>query len=143
MRGRYGGGTAAWFHAWWCGARLLSCLGRRSLASIGFAFHAGGSSPPARLRSKPPPAHDPACPYRLPVLQDPFDEDDWEAYTAFTAKGLCQVVGDDLLCTNPVRVQKAIDTKACNALLLKVRAARVGAAVWRRRCLRLRLRLCL
>lgn len=29
-------------------------------------------------------------------------------------------MGDDLLCTNPVRVQKAIDTKACNALLLKV-----------------------
>ena len=34
-----------------------------------------------------------------------------------------QIVGDDLLCTNPKRVQKAIDTKACNALLLKVRAA--------------------
>ena len=31
-----------------------------------------------------------------------------------------QVVGDDLLVTNPKRVQKAIDTKACNALLLKV-----------------------
>lgn len=32
----------------------------------------------------------------------------------------CQVVGDDLLVTNPVRVQKAIDEKCCNALLLKV-----------------------
>ena len=32
----------------------------------------------------------------------------------------CQVVGDDLLVTNPTRVQKAIDGKACNALLLKV-----------------------
>ena len=31
-----------------------------------------------------------------------------------------QVVGDDLLVTNPKRVQKAIDMKACNALLLKV-----------------------
>lgn len=31
-----------------------------------------------------------------------------------------QVVGDDLLVTNPKRVQKAIDEKACNALLLKV-----------------------
>ena len=30
-----------------------------------------------------------------------------------------QVVGDDLLCTNPKRVQKAIDGKNCNALLLK------------------------
>jgi hypothetical protein len=33
----------------------------------------------------------------------------------------CQIVGDDLLVTNPTRVQKAIDEKACNALLLKVR----------------------
>jgi enolase len=31
-----------------------------------------------------------------------------------------QVVGDDLLVTNPKRVQKAIDENACNALLLKV-----------------------
>jgi enolase len=32
----------------------------------------------------------------------------------------CQVVGDDLLVTNPVRVAEAIKRKACNALLLKV-----------------------
>jgi hypothetical protein len=37
-------------------------------------------------------------------------------------------VGDDLLCTNPVRVQKAIDTKACNALLLKVRSRAAARA---------------
>jgi enolase len=30
------------------------------------------------------------------------------------------VVGDDLLVTNPSRVQTAIEKKACNALLLKV-----------------------
>ena len=67
----------------------------------------------------PPP---PPPPVLLPCTQDPFNEDDWESYTAFTSKGLAQIVGDDLLCTNPVRVQKAIDTKACNALLLKVRS---------------------
>ena len=33
---------------------------------------------------------------------------------------LLQVVGDDLLVTNPTRVQTAIEKKACNALLLKV-----------------------
>lgn len=32
----------------------------------------------------------------------------------------CQIVGDDLLVTNPIRVREAIDKKACNALLLKV-----------------------
>jgi len=31
-----------------------------------------------------------------------------------------QVVGDDILVTNPTRVQTAIEKKACNALLLKV-----------------------
>merc|ERR1712178_355462 len=31
-----------------------------------------------------------------------------------------QIVGDDLLATNPKRVQKALDCSACNALLLKV-----------------------
>lgn len=30
------------------------------------------------------------------------------------------MVGDDILVTNPKRVQKGIDLKACNALLLKV-----------------------
>ncbi len=30
------------------------------------------------------------------------------------------MVGDDILVTNPTRVKKAIEQKACNALLLKV-----------------------
>merc|ERR1712151_449655 len=44
------------------------------------------------------------------------------AYKQFTAEigERVQIVGDDLLVTNPKRVQKAIDEKACNALLLKV-----------------------
>jgi enolase len=33
--------------------------------------------------------------------------------------GKCMVLGDDLLCTNAVRIQKAIDRGACDALLLK------------------------
>jgi len=55
-------------------------------------------------------------------VEDPFDQDDWEAYTKFTAdvgKDI-QIVGDDLLVTNPKRIQKAIDLGACNALLLKI-----------------------
>ena len=31
-----------------------------------------------------------------------------------------QIVGDDLLVTNPKRIKRAIDGKTCNALLLKV-----------------------
>ena len=49
-----------------------------------------------------------------------YVQDDWEAYTALNAENVCQIVGDDLLVTNPERVQTAIDKKACNALLLKV-----------------------
>merc|ERR1711972_1119308 len=55
-------------------------------------------------------------------IEDPFDQDDWAAYQKFQAEmgDQVQIVGDDLLVTNPKRVQKAIDEKACNALLLKV-----------------------
>lgn len=55
-------------------------------------------------------------------IEDPFDQDDWASYAAMTEGqgGPIQIVGDDLLVTNPTRVQKAIDEKTCNALLLKV-----------------------
>jgi enolase len=60
--------------------------------------------------------------YPMVSIEDPFDQDDFESYTKMTADlgGACQIVGDDLLVTNPSRVQKAIEQKACNALLLKV-----------------------
>nr|GEU73348.1 enolase [Tanacetum cinerariifolium] len=60
--------------------------------------------------------------YPIVSIEDPFDQDDWEHYGKMTAE--CgehvQIVGDDLLVTNPTRVKKAIDEKTCNALLLKV-----------------------
>lgn len=60
--------------------------------------------------------------YPVISIEDPFDQDDFGAYKAMTEKvGVaCQIVGDDLLVTNPTRVKKAIEEKACNALLLKV-----------------------
>jgi len=58
--------------------------------------------------------------YPVTSIEDPFDQDDWEAYTALNADANYQIVGDDLLVTNPKRVQTGIDKKACNALLLKV-----------------------
>ena len=55
-------------------------------------------------------------------IEDPFDQDDWAAYQHMMASmgGSVQVVGDDLLVTNPSRIQEAQDKAACNALLLKV-----------------------
>lgn len=60
--------------------------------------------------------------YPFVSIEDPFDQDDWDAYSKFQAEvgNSMQIVGDDLLVTNPKRVQKALDVKACNALLLKV-----------------------
>jgi enolase len=58
----------------------------------------------------------------LQSVEDGFDQDDWEAWSAYTAaegEGV-QVVGDDLLVTNPKRIEMAIEKKACNSLLLKV-----------------------
>lgn len=62
--------------------------------------------------------------YPLVSIEDPFDQDDWDGYRPFTADigEKVQVVGDDLLVTNPKRIAKALegDKPACNALLLKV-----------------------
>merc|ERR1719440_152814 len=60
--------------------------------------------------------------YPFVSIEDPFDQDDWESYSKFQAQigDSMQIVGDDLLVTNPKRIQKALDVKACNALLLKV-----------------------
>src|SRR3954451_19112646 len=55
-------------------------------------------------------------------IEDPLDENDWEGWSALTAAigDRVQIVGDDLFVTNPVRLQKGIDTGAANALLVKV-----------------------
>lgn len=60
--------------------------------------------------------------YPIVSIEDPFDQDDWEHYSKLTAEigEKVQIVGDDLLVTNPKRVEKAINEKTCNALLLKV-----------------------
>uniref|UniRef100_A0A8C9GNY4 phosphopyruvate hydratase n=1 Tax=Piliocolobus tephrosceles TaxID=591936 RepID=A0A8C9GNY4_9PRIM len=60
--------------------------------------------------------------YPIISIEDPFDQDDWENYAKLTeaiGKNV-QIVGDDLLVTNPTRITKALEKKACNALLLKV-----------------------
>mmetsp|Transcript_8494 Transcript_8494/g.12551 ORF Transcript_8494/g.12551 Transcript_8494/m.12551 type:complete len:442 (+) Transcript_8494:20-1345(+) len=60
--------------------------------------------------------------YPLVSIEDPFDQDDWESYASLNKEigDNVQIVGDDLLVTNPTRVRKAADLGACNALLLKV-----------------------
>ncbi len=59
--------------------------------------------------------------YHLAILEDPLHEDAWDSWkklSALMAPSL-SLVGDDLLATNPKRVEKAIAEKACNAILVK------------------------
>jgi len=60
--------------------------------------------------------------YPIISIEDGMAEDDWEGWAKLVqAVGdRVQIVGDDLLVTNVERVQKAIDTRAANALLCKV-----------------------
>jgi len=58
--------------------------------------------------------------YPIVSIEDAFDQDDWEAWQGFMSSTDIQLVGDDLLVTNPKRINTAIEGKACNALLLKV-----------------------
>lgn len=58
--------------------------------------------------------------YHLAIIEDPFFEDGWESWKLLLKNipGIT-VVGDDLLSTNPIRVEKAIKEEACNGILVK------------------------
>ncbi|KAI4209077.1 MAG: hypothetical protein LQ351_007942 [Letrouitia transgressa] len=58
--------------------------------------------------------------YPIVSIEDPFGENDWEAWSYFYKSADFQIVGDDLTVTNPDFIKKAIELKSCNALLLKV-----------------------
>jgi enolase len=60
--------------------------------------------------------------FPLVSIEDPLAEDDWAGWTKMTAElgDKVQLVGDDLYVTNPSRLQKGIDQKAGNAILVKV-----------------------
>ncbi|OKH19608.1 phosphopyruvate hydratase [[Limnothrix rosea] IAM M-220] len=60
--------------------------------------------------------------YPIVSIEDGLDEDDWEGWAALTAKigDRVQLVGDDLFVTNKVRLQKGIEEKAGNAVLIKL-----------------------
>ena len=60
--------------------------------------------------------------YPLVSIEDPLDEDYWSGWAKLTANlgEKIQIVGDDLFVTNPERLQRGIDSKTANALLVKV-----------------------
>jgi len=60
--------------------------------------------------------------YPIVTIEDPFDQDDWDNWTAFCkAVGKdVQIVGDDLTVTNPIKIAEAVEKGSANCLLLKV-----------------------
>lgn len=60
--------------------------------------------------------------YPIISIEDGLDEEDWSGWQLLTKElgNKIQLVGDDLFVTNTERLQKGIDLKACNAILIKV-----------------------
>jgi len=60
--------------------------------------------------------------YPILSVEDGLAEDDWGNWPNLrrAIAGRALTLGDDLLCTNPNRIRRAIETNACDALLLKV-----------------------
>jgi enolase len=60
--------------------------------------------------------------YPIKSIEDPIFEDDWGTWNKLTKKigDKVQVVGDDLFVTNKTRLQKGIQNKSANAILIKV-----------------------
>lgn len=71
--------------------------------------------------------------YPIISIEDPMDEDDFEGFSymmenitkqtktnPISRKKSIMIVGDDLLVTNPARIETAISKNLCNSLLLKI-----------------------
>jgi enolase len=60
--------------------------------------------------------------YPIVSIEDGLAQEDWDGWKALNKQigEKVQLVGDDLLVTNPAFVRRAIEEKACNALLVKV-----------------------
>lgn len=60
--------------------------------------------------------------YPIISIEDPLSEDDWDNWKKLTKKlgKKVTIVGDDLFVTNTKRIQKGIDMKVANAVLIKL-----------------------
>lgn len=58
--------------------------------------------------------------YPFVIIEDPFNEDDYDTTAALTKESGIQIVGDDLFTTNPGRVAYGVSKEAANTVLLKV-----------------------
>lgn len=90
--------------------------------------------------------------YHVISIEDGLAEDDWEEWTKMTMvlplqsqfvieshpgkiQSNLMLVGDDLLVTNPKRLERAIEEKACTAILIKVN--QIGTLTETLECIRM------
>tara|TARA_B100000959_G_scaffold270198_1_gene316752 strand:- start:1336 stop:2529 length:1194 start_codon:yes stop_codon:yes gene_type:complete len=57
--------------------------------------------------------------YNLHSVEDPLDQEDYESWASLTKQTDALIIGDDLYVTNSERLQKGIDMKATNSILIK------------------------
>src|SRR5436309_1802230 len=59
--------------------------------------------------------------YELFSVEDPFDQEDFSAFADLTRRigNRCKVIGDDIFVTNVERLQRGIELRAGNAILIK------------------------
>ncbi|HNR78700.1 MAG TPA: phosphopyruvate hydratase [Mesotoga infera] len=60
--------------------------------------------------------------YPIISIEDPFNEEDWEAFSKLSERvgGKVQIVGDDLYVTNIERLRKGVEERASNSILIKL-----------------------
>ena len=60
--------------------------------------------------------------YPIVSIEDGLAEDDWDGWTNLMDRlgDRCQLVGDDLLVTNPQRIERAIESRSANSVLIKL-----------------------
>jgi enolase len=60
--------------------------------------------------------------YPIVSVEDPLAEDDWPHWSELRRRASAgvRILGDDLLCTRPDRIRRAVESRAADALLLKV-----------------------
>lgn len=75
--------------------------------------------------------------FQIISIEDGLQEEDWEGWRIMNEKvgGKIMLIGDDLIVTNVKRLKKAIDKKACNAVLIKVN--QIGTLTETLDCIRL------
>lgn len=108
--------------------RAIKSSGYKKWSEVSIALDVAASSLPPTFEMTPSRFHGFIQDFPILSIEDPFPEEDWEDWTKFlaqieannTSDKKLLLVGDDLFVTNPERLQRGINDKAANAILVKL-----------------------